>query len=337
MSEAYLETRAGAESPRIAKENNMKIDTAGTYTLRYTATDECGNVGTKDRTLNVIAITYRTVLYADGTFIINEKSSDQARNEALHGSAQNVYIPFDPNDSDRFHRYEFNSGYERPWDNEKLAVKRVEIGSPISPLQTTVWFQSFETCESMNLALLDTSRVNSFASMFYGCRMLANIDVSNFDTSNATGMSSMFYGCISLTSLDLSSFDTSKVTSFTSMFGKCLSLASINVSSFNTSIAKSTREMFDNCDSLTSLDLSNFDTSLVTNMSYMFRGCDNLVTIFASSQFVTTQVSNSSSMFRDSRVLVGGAGTGYSGSHTDKTYARIDNPPDAPGYFTAKA
>ena len=49
----------------------MKIDTEGTYTLRYTAEDECGNVTTEDRTVVVENITYRTVLYTDGTFIIN--------------------------------------------------------------------------------------------------------------------------------------------------------------------------------------------------------------------------------------------------------------------------
>jgi hypothetical protein len=30
-------------------------------------------------------------------------------------------------------------------------------------------------------------------------------------------------------------------------------------------------------------------------------------------------------------------GTPYDANHTDKTYARIDGGPDAPGYFTAKS
>ena len=36
-------------------------------------------------------------------------------------------------------------------------------------------------------------------------------------------------------------------------------------------------------------------------------------------------------------VLVGGAGTAFSTSHTDKEYARIDDPSNGrPGYFTLK-
>lgn len=42
-------------------------------------------------------------------------------------------------------------------------------------------------------------------------------------------------------------------------------------------------------------------------------------------------------MFYKCSSLVGGAGTAYNSGHTDKEYARIDNPPDAPGYFTLKA
>ena len=41
-------------------------------------------------------------------------------------------------------------------------------------------------------------------------------------------------------------------------------------------------------------------------------------------------------MFRDCSALVGGNGTKYDESHTDKEYARIDTP-STPGYFTYKA
>ena len=42
----------------------------------------------------------------------------------------------------------------------------------------------------------------------------------------------------------------------------------------------------------------------------------------------------STGMFNGCIRLIGGAGTAYDSSHTDGTYARIDNPPDSPGYFT---
>ena len=69
-----------------------------------------------------------------------------------------------------------------------------------------------------NLNLLDTSNVTSMYQMFYECRSLTSLDVSNFDTSNVTSMSHMFYDCNELTSLDFRKATFDKVTSYTSMF-----------------------------------------------------------------------------------------------------------------------
>ena len=38
----------------------------------------------------------------------------------------------------------------------------------------------------------------------------------------------------------------------------------------------------------------------------------------------------SGDMFKGATSLVGGSGTKYNSSYVDKTYARIDNPPDSP-------
>ena len=65
----------------------MHFDTDGVYTLLYTAEDSCGNETIEERTVEVIS--YNTVLFTDGTFIINEKSTDRAANSALHGAVTN--------------------------------------------------------------------------------------------------------------------------------------------------------------------------------------------------------------------------------------------------------
>lgn len=72
-------------------------------------------------------------------------------------------------------------------------------------------------------------------------------------------------------------------------------------------------------------------------MNNMFRDCNSLTTIYASSSFVTTGLRGYgvTDVFKNCTSLVGGAGTAYSSSNTDKTYARIDGGPSAPGYFTA--
>ena len=116
-------------------------------------------------------------------------------------------------------------------------------------------------------------------NMFYDCRSLTSLDLSNFDTSNVTNMTYMFYDCRSLTSLDLSSFDTSNVTNMANMFMTCSNLTSLDLSSFDTSNVTNMTSMFNNCSSLTSLDLGDFNTSKVTNMTNMFNNCSNLKTI----------------------------------------------------------
>ena len=44
--------------------------------------------------------------------------------------------------------------------------------------------------------------------MFYGCRALHSLDLSNFDTSSVINMQYMFYECGELQSIDLSKFNT---------------------------------------------------------------------------------------------------------------------------------
>ena len=84
--------------------------------------------------------------------------------------------------------------------------------------------------------------------MFYNCKSLSLINLSNFNTQNVTDMEYMFCGCNSLSSLDLTNFNTQNLTNM--------------------------KAMFFNCNSLSSIDLSNFNTQNVTNMEYMFYFCN---------------------------------------------------------------
>lgn len=138
--------------------------------------------------------------------------------------------------------------------------------------------------------------------MFSTCSKLTSLDVTNFNTANVTDMSFMFCNCVALTSLDVTNFNTANVTGMT--------------------------RMFLGCSSLTSLDVRNFNTAKVTDMSYMFSSCVALTTIYASSKFVTTQVSNSRSMFYNCKKLKGEEEC-TNDKATDKTYAKIEG-----GYFS---
>ena len=83
--------------------------------------------------------------------------------------------------------------------------------------------------------------------MFYGCKNLTNLDLSNFNTQNVEDMSNMFSYCSSLTNLDLSNFNTQNVKNMSFMFSNCSSLTNLNLSNFNTQNVEDMRYMFDNC------------------------------------------------------------------------------------------
>ena len=214
---------------------------------------------------------------------------------------------------------------------------------------------------TLDVSNFDTSKVTNMSFMFYGTNV-TTLDLSNFNTSNVTNMWEMFRES-SVTALNLTNFDTSKVTNMSSMFGELnlnalnlsnfdtsnvtdmsfmfinSKIANLNVSSFNTSKVTNMRCMFCSFKSAT-LDVSNFDTSKVTNMSDMF-STSTLNTIYVSNKFDTSSVINttdtldgSTNMFRGCTNLVGGSGTKYNSSYTDKTYARIDGGTSSPGYFT---
>ena len=185
---------------------------------------------------------------------------------------------------------------------------------------------------TLDLSHFDTSKVTNMNVMF-GNSQATTIDVSHFDTSNVTNMQGMFQHS-QATIIDVSNFDTSNVTNMQCMF--CDSkAATLDLSHFDTSNVTNMQGMFWKSQA-TTLDVSHFDTSNVTNMEVMFAYMTNLKTIYASSKFVTTSVTSSTSMFEKSTNLVGGAGTKYNKSYLDKTYARIDGGTSNPGYFTEK-
>ena len=185
---------------------------------------------------------------------------------------------------------------------------------------------------TLDVSNFNTSNVTDMNYMFYGSQV-TTLDVSNFDTSNVTDMRGMFSGS-QATILDLSSFNTSNVTDMSGMFYGS-QVTTLDVSNFNTSNVTDMSKMFFNSKA-TTLDVSNFDTSKVTNMDNMFYNSTNLKTIYVSNKFNTDKVTTSASMFDRCTNLVGGAGTKYDSTKTDKTYARIDGGTSNPGYFTAK-
>ena len=71
-------------------------------------------------------------------------------------------------------------------------------------------------------------------------------------------------------------------------------------------------------------------------MRNMFENNDTLEAIYASEDFVTTNVTSSMNMFYNSTKIDGGNGTLYDLDHIEKEYAHLDGGPSNPGYFRDK-
>ena len=260
-----------------------------------------------------------------------------------------------------------NNGINYPeWYNygTYAAVERVVFDPSFAqarPTTTAYWFYEMENLTTITgLNCLNTSEVTNMLGMFWGCKYLTSLDLSSFNTANVTDMRfmfnkcenltsldvssfntanvinmlAMFWDCKNLTSLDVSSFNTSNVTDMSAMFENCGKLTSLDVSSFNTANVTDMRFMFNKCENLTSLDLSSFNTANVTNMKNMFENCDELKTITVGSTWSTEAVTSSTDMFTNCFKIEGGAGTTFSSSYTDASYAHIDGGPSNPGYLT---
>ena len=216
-------------------------------------------------------------------------------------------------------------------------------------------FANCSTLTSLDVTKFNTANVTTLMSMFSNCSSLKSLDVTNFDTRNVTNMFYMFNNCSGLTSLDVTKFNTAKVRNMYSMFMNCSGLKSLDVTNFDTGNVISMAYMFYGCSALTSLDLTNFNTAKVmdmcfmfkkcsgltslnltkfntaevTDMSQMFNECSALTTIYASDEFVTTNVETGSNMFFNCIKLKGFIDYKNNSDKTDHTYANYKT-----GYFT---
>lgn len=195
-----------------------------------------------------------------------------------------------------------SEGQEPQWVSDSTKIKKVvfdESFASARPKATNHWFFNLHKLTSITgIQYLNTDEVVTMLSMFYGCRELTSLDLSNFNTEKVYNMNYMFYGCSSLSDLNISGFNTTNVTKISNMFYGCSSLTSLDVSCFNTAKANNMDYMFYGCSSLKSLDLSNFNTENVYSMSYMFYGCNSLASLDLSN-FNTEKVYTMRYMFYD--------------------------------------
>ena len=178
----------------------------------------------------------------------------------------------------------------------------------------------------------DASRVRYMDYMFYNCRGLTSMDLSDVPADNVTQMRNMFSGCMGLTSLRLAKddgttkFNTSQAMYMYGMFTSLAGLESIDLSGFDTSHAVTMRSMFSSSTGLKSIKFANddgttkFDTSRVNHMLNMFNKCSSLeeldLSCFDTSNVVNSAVNN------DTGAAWGGDGNVGEGMFRDCTKLR---------------
>ena len=198
--------------------------------------------------------------------------------------------------------YDLNVGITDPgWRTHKNEIKKVVFDASFANARPTSCYYWFYECKNLanieGIENLNTEKVTNMELMFANCSTLTSLDVTKFNTANVTTLMSMFSDCSSLKSLDVTNFDTRNVTNMFYMFNNCSGLTSLDLTKFNTAKVMDMCFMFKKCSGLTSLNLTKFNTAEVTDMSQMFNECSALTTIYASDEFVTTNVETGSNMF----------------------------------------
>ncbi|MBQ6231620.1 MAG: BspA family leucine-rich repeat surface protein [Eubacterium sp.] len=213
--------------------------------------------------------------------------------------------------------------------------------------------------ESIDMSSFETDVLNTCRSMFKDAALLKEVILGeNFNCKKVTTFQQMFHNCKKLKSIDMSMVSTESMTNLQSVFWNCEELESATFGSdFTCEKVTTMLCMFRSCIKLTELDLRYFNTQkLVTtgsngNDKGMFTDCSKLRTIYVTDPdendgygFYSNvdgqsraNISQSGQMFTGCTALVGGNTdnpTGYSSSHVNAEYARVDKD-GQPGYFTA--
>ena len=133
-----------------------------------------------------------------------------------------------------------------------IKYKPEEMSSAIDEITTTyaprfISFREYKGTDlDIELSTLDTSNMDTMATMFYYCNGLRNLNVLNFNTNNITNMRYMFYACSNIINLNLSNFNTLKVTDMSYMFANCEKLLTLDIRNFNFSNVTTYTGMFNN-------------------------------------------------------------------------------------------
>ena len=105
-----------------------------------------------------------------------------------------------------------------------------------------------------------------------------SVDLANFYLPKVTFLRQMFYNCKSLQYLNISNFNATYIF-MDEMFYNCYSLTSIDLPKIRILVDGDIYSTFYNCSSLISIDLSNYYFLNLQEMGFSFYNCSSLISI----------------------------------------------------------
>ena len=293
------------------------------------------NISTKSETINV-ASESTTINIASDSDIFGSEVIVETKDNNLFGSGEVYYIYADWTAGNKTpdaditavtilpYGYATPSTYDKAWDIQRSnGLKGYKVGTELFihapedkeirfPSESKEVFYGFSNLTVINnLDKVSCPEVFNMIRMFGGCKKLKKIDLSNVKAGWYVYLEGTFQDCESLTEIiGLEKFNFRQVPTMLSAFENCKSLKEINFGKIDlggtaTYLAKA----FKNCTNLTNIYVSkNPDLSSVTWSDDMFTGCYN---------------------------LRGGKYSKFTDYGSDLKYAKIDEGPEDPGYFTS--
>ena len=128
-----------------------------------------------------------------------------------------------------------------------------------------------------------TTVTDTSVNTFYGCIGAQKIWVQNISAPQVTSLESLFDGCTVLKNVDISTFNTGVLTNTKKMFHDCKALTGqnntendecFNLGTLDLSSVENMYAMFQNCSSL-NVDME-LNISSATDIRYIFNGCTSL-------------------------------------------------------------
>lgn len=172
-------------------------------------------------------------------------------------------------------------------ETTNINIKMIYSGEELLDLGY-LFYNDFTTANIVFLKNFKTSNVTNMQHMFFGCKKLQILNLSNLYFEKVINMSKMFSFCEKLEKVNFgdesndNSSATKKLTTASCMFYGCTKLNTIifrNGFFYSGENSLDMSSLFKGCSSLKSINLDKCNIQKVSNIEGMFYGCSKLETI----------------------------------------------------------